>query len=86
MSPDVLYMKEKQPLVFPCRATHPNVTATLVKVSPGDTLHPHVCWVFLRYQMHSLHVIACVSTGVRPSADMCESVCGYVCERSAPKC
>lgn len=33
MSPDVLYMKEKQPLVIPCRVTHPNVTTTLVKVS-----------------------------------------------------
>lgn len=34
MSPDVLYMMAKQPLVFPCRVTHPNVTAvTLVKVS-----------------------------------------------------
>lgn len=33
MSPDVLYLKEKQPLVIPCRVTHPNVTTTLVKVS-----------------------------------------------------
>lgn len=33
MRPDVLYMKEKQPLVIPCRVTHPNVTSTLVKVS-----------------------------------------------------
>ncbi|KAF7668857.1 hypothetical protein LDENG_00279670 [Lucifuga dentata] len=29
-SPDVLYMREK-PLVIPCRVTHPNITATLVK-------------------------------------------------------
>ncbi|XP_026217644.1 vascular endothelial growth factor receptor 1 isoform X2 [Anabas testudineus] len=31
MSPGVLYLKENQPLVIPCRATNPNVTATLVK-------------------------------------------------------
>ncbi|XP_047424727.1 vascular endothelial growth factor receptor 1 isoform X3 [Mugil cephalus] len=30
-STDVLFMKEKQPLVIPCRVTHPNLTATLVK-------------------------------------------------------
>lgn len=35
-SPDVLYMKENQPLVIPCRVTHPNVTTTLVKVSAGN--------------------------------------------------
>ncbi|XP_063729877.1 vascular endothelial growth factor receptor 1 isoform X2 [Eleginops maclovinus] len=34
MSPDVLYMKDKQPLDIPCRVTHPNITTTLVK-------HPH---------------------------------------------
>ncbi|CAG13580.1 unnamed protein product, partial [Tetraodon nigroviridis] len=28
---DVLYLMEKQPLVFPCRVTHPNLTASLVK-------------------------------------------------------
>lgn len=39
MSPDVLYMKEKQPLVIPCRATHPNVTTTLVKF-PSRSLSP----------------------------------------------
>ncbi|TNM96294.1 hypothetical protein fugu_015955 [Takifugu bimaculatus] len=33
MDTDVLYMKEKRPLVFPCRVTHPNVTAVLVKNS-----------------------------------------------------
>eukprot|EP00066_Takifugu_rubripes_P016916 XP_011606182.1 PREDICTED: vascular endothelial growth factor receptor 1 isoform X1 [Takifugu rubripes] len=33
MDTDVLYMKEKRPLVFPCRVTHPNVTAALVKNS-----------------------------------------------------
>uniref|UniRef100_A0A3Q3A5K3 receptor protein-tyrosine kinase n=1 Tax=Kryptolebias marmoratus TaxID=37003 RepID=A0A3Q3A5K3_KRYMA len=32
MNPDVLYMKVREPLVIPCRVTHPNVTTTLVKV------------------------------------------------------
>ncbi|XP_008306025.1 vascular endothelial growth factor receptor 1 isoform X1 [Cynoglossus semilaevis] len=31
ISPDVLYLTEKQSLVIPCRVTHPNVTTTLVK-------------------------------------------------------
>nr|XP_043871471.1 vascular endothelial growth factor receptor 1-like [Solea senegalensis] len=39
MSPDVLYLMEKQPLVIPCRVTHPNVTTTLVKVSFLPQLH-----------------------------------------------
>ncbi|KAM6971481.1 vascular endothelial growth factor receptor 1 [Tautogolabrus adspersus] len=39
MSPDVLYMKEKQPLIIPCRVTHPNVTTTLVKF-PNHSLSP----------------------------------------------
>ncbi|XP_028288442.1 vascular endothelial growth factor receptor 1 isoform X2 [Parambassis ranga] len=39
MSPDVLYMKEKEPLVIPCRVTHPNITATLVKF-PSRSLSP----------------------------------------------
>ncbi|XP_030254120.1 vascular endothelial growth factor receptor 1 isoform X2 [Sparus aurata] len=39
MSPDVLYLKEKQPLVIPCRVTHPNVTTTLVKY-PHHSLSP----------------------------------------------
>ncbi|XP_034718603.1 vascular endothelial growth factor receptor 1 isoform X2 [Etheostoma cragini] len=39
MSPDVLYMKEKQPLVIPCRVTHPNATTTLVKF-PDHSLSP----------------------------------------------
>ncbi|XP_074549485.1 vascular endothelial growth factor receptor 1 isoform X2 [Halichoeres trimaculatus] len=39
MSPDVLYMKEKQPLVIPCRVTHPNTTTTLVKF-PNHSLNP----------------------------------------------
>lgn len=39
MSPDVLYMKEKQPLVIPCRVTHPNITTTLVKF-PDHRLTP----------------------------------------------
>lgn len=32
-TPAVLYLKVKQPLLIPCRVTHPNVTTTLVKVS-----------------------------------------------------
>lgn len=36
LSTDVLFMEEKQPLVFPCRVTHPDLTAALVKDSPGD--------------------------------------------------
>ncbi|XP_076577551.1 vascular endothelial growth factor receptor 1 isoform X2 [Chaetodon auriga] len=39
MSPEVLYMKEKQPLVIPCRVTHPNVTTALVKF-PSHSLSP----------------------------------------------
>ncbi|XP_061521967.1 vascular endothelial growth factor receptor 1 isoform X2 [Phycodurus eques] len=39
MSPDVLYMKEKQPLVIPCRVTHPNITSALVKF-PNHSLSP----------------------------------------------
>ncbi|XP_062297945.1 vascular endothelial growth factor receptor 1 [Scomber scombrus] len=39
MSADVVYMKEKQPLVIPCRVTHPNVTTTLVKF-PSHSLSP----------------------------------------------
>ncbi|XP_077480177.1 vascular endothelial growth factor receptor 1 isoform X2 [Stigmatopora argus] len=39
MSTDVLYFKEKQPLVIPCRVTHPNVTSTLVKF-PQHSLSP----------------------------------------------
>ncbi|KAM9337201.1 vascular endothelial growth factor receptor 1 [Symphorus nematophorus] len=38
-SPYVLYMREKQPLVIPCRVTHPNVTTTLVKF-PNHSLSP----------------------------------------------
>lgn len=121
MDPDVLYMKAKQPLVFPCRVTHPNVTAALVKVSAGDTRHTrrHRSDAFFaallhiapntfsevhplsRYLPHHPHhralpspdhsqhcsylgshdAVACVSICLRPSADMCESVCGCVCER-----
>ncbi|KAM9839361.1 LOW QUALITY PROTEIN: vascular endothelial growth factor receptor 1 [Aulostomus maculatus] len=40
MSPDVLYMKEKQPLVIPCRVTHPNFTTMLVKQFPSHSLKP----------------------------------------------
>ncbi|XP_054621079.1 vascular endothelial growth factor receptor 1 isoform X3 [Dunckerocampus dactyliophorus] len=39
MSPYVLYMKEKQPLVIPCRVTHPNITSSLVKF-PNQSLSP----------------------------------------------
>ncbi|XP_034085548.1 vascular endothelial growth factor receptor 1 isoform X3 [Gymnodraco acuticeps] len=39
MSPDVLYMKDKQPLDIPCRVTHPNITTTLVKY-PNLSLSP----------------------------------------------
>nr|XP_057915284.1 vascular endothelial growth factor receptor 1 isoform X2 [Doryrhamphus excisus] len=39
MSPYVLYMKEKQPLVIPCRVTHPNITSSLVKF-PSQSLSP----------------------------------------------
>uniref|UniRef100_A0A669CQK1 receptor protein-tyrosine kinase n=1 Tax=Oreochromis niloticus TaxID=8128 RepID=A0A669CQK1_ORENI len=38
MSTDVLYMKEKEPLVIPCRVTSPNVTTELVKVCAADVL------------------------------------------------
>lgn len=31
--PDVVYMKEGQDLVFPCRVTNPNIKVSLVKVS-----------------------------------------------------
>ncbi|XP_034427857.1 vascular endothelial growth factor receptor 1 isoform X1 [Hippoglossus hippoglossus] len=40
LSPDVLYLMEKQPLVIPCRVTHPNVTTTLVKQFPSRSLSP----------------------------------------------
>ncbi|KAM7369918.1 hypothetical protein PAMP_011206 [Pampus punctatissimus] len=39
MSTDVLYMKKDQPLVVPCRVTHPNITTTLVK-HPNQSLTP----------------------------------------------
>ncbi|XP_061876866.1 vascular endothelial growth factor receptor 1 isoform X8 [Entelurus aequoreus] len=39
MSPYVLYMKEKQPLVVPCRVTHPNITSSLIKF-PNHSLSP----------------------------------------------
>ena len=32
-SPDVVYIKEREPLVFPCRVTNPNASVSLVKVS-----------------------------------------------------
>ncbi|KAF3703583.1 Vascular endothelial growth factor receptor 1 [Channa argus] len=39
-SPDVLYLKKNQPLVIPCRVTHPNVTTTLEKQFPNQSLKP----------------------------------------------
>uniref|UniRef100_A0A674DPM9 receptor protein-tyrosine kinase n=1 Tax=Salmo trutta TaxID=8032 RepID=A0A674DPM9_SALTR len=38
-SPDVVYMKESQPLVFPCRVTNPDATVSLVKF-PDQELTP----------------------------------------------
>ncbi|XP_038853128.1 vascular endothelial growth factor receptor 1-like [Salvelinus namaycush] len=45
-SPDVVYMKESQPLVFPCRVTNPDATVSLVKF-PDQELTPdqrNVVW------------------------------------------
>lgn len=146
MSPDVLYMKEKQALVIPCRVTHPNITTTLVKVSAGKTpeIQRHhllislIFYFWFRSQLSifarfflsfclssfvslrhvtplsayyhlsqffffpsaglrpvvshspdhlphcsylgSHYAVECVSICLCPSADMCESVCGCVCE------
>uniref|UniRef100_A0A3Q3VXN2 receptor protein-tyrosine kinase n=1 Tax=Mola mola TaxID=94237 RepID=A0A3Q3VXN2_MOLML len=46
MSPDVLYMKEMHPLLIPCRVTHPNVTATLLKFpnSRPDLEKKNISW------------------------------------------
>lgn len=65
MSPDVLYMREKQSLVIPCRVTHPNVTTTLVKVSAGNLdfhldLHTHVP-LCLSQPHHTEHIL-CTSS------------------------
>nr|XP_024003250.1 vascular endothelial growth factor receptor 1 [Salvelinus alpinus] len=38
-SPDVVYIKESQPLVFPCRVTNPDATVSLVKF-PDRELTP----------------------------------------------
>uniref|UniRef100_A0A4W5K9K5 Platelet-derived growth factor receptor-like protein n=1 Tax=Hucho hucho TaxID=62062 RepID=A0A4W5K9K5_9TELE len=38
-SPDVVYMKESQPLLFPCRVTNPDATVSLVKF-PDQELTP----------------------------------------------
>ncbi|XP_068603807.1 vascular endothelial growth factor receptor 1 [Brachionichthys hirsutus] len=46
LSPNVLYMKAEQPLVVPCRVTHPNITTALVKF-PNYILSPdqrNVIW------------------------------------------
>ncbi|CAJ1082186.1 vascular endothelial growth factor receptor 1 isoform X2 [Xyrichtys novacula] len=46
LSPDVLYMKEKQPLVIPCRVTHPNTTTSLVKLQNPSLKpdHRNIIW------------------------------------------
>lgn len=38
-SPDLVYIKESQPLVFPCRVTNPDATVSLVKVSSLHYFH-----------------------------------------------
>lgn len=35
MSPNVLYKRDKEPLIIPCRTTNPNTTATLAKFPNG---------------------------------------------------
>lgn len=52
MSPDVLYLKEKEPLVIPCRVTSPNVTTELVKVCAGDVLFIYQVTEHLLNLMH----------------------------------
>lgn len=37
--PDVVYMKEGEPLVFPCRVTNPDAKVSLVKVSVSTVSH-----------------------------------------------
>lgn len=66
MDPDVLYMKEKQPLVFPCRATHPNVTAALVKVSAGGTRHSIAPNTFSAVHHLSRYPTTTTTTGPSP--------------------
>lgn len=58
MSPDVLYMKLKRPLVIPCRVTHPNITTTLVKVSAQPLVllcctSAHILNVFYPFFVHN---------------------------------
>lgn len=57
MSPDVLYLKEKQPLVIPCRVTHPNVTTTLVRVSAKNINQMTICMSF----NSSLRLMLCIT-------------------------
>ncbi|XP_072306905.1 vascular endothelial growth factor receptor 1 isoform X2 [Eucyclogobius newberryi] len=40
MSPNVLYKKDKESLIIPCRVTHPNTTATLAKFPDEKRLSP----------------------------------------------
>lgn len=61
MSPEVLYMKEKQSLVIPCRATHPNVTSTLVKVSGGNMNEMTKGCVLIIKCIYTLHIALCPS-------------------------
>ncbi|XP_062336383.1 vascular endothelial growth factor receptor 1 isoform X2 [Osmerus eperlanus] len=45
-SPDVVYIKEREPLVFPCRVTNPNASVSLVKY-PDQPLvpdHRNIVW------------------------------------------
>lgn len=86
MSPDVLYMKERQPLVIPCRVTHPNVTTTLVKVSAErrndqSSMHvvnvsTHLLYITLTFSnqshhSHSLHLITCPTQFFPSVAHIC---------------
>uniref|UniRef100_A0A8C6TBP0 Platelet-derived growth factor receptor-like protein n=1 Tax=Neogobius melanostomus TaxID=47308 RepID=A0A8C6TBP0_9GOBI len=40
MSPFVLYKKDKEPLIIPCRTTSPNTTAALSKYPKGTRINP----------------------------------------------
>ncbi|XP_038149758.1 vascular endothelial growth factor receptor 1 isoform X1 [Cyprinodon tularosa] len=40
MSPDVLYMKVREPLLIPCRVTNPNINTTLVKFYDKPKIDP----------------------------------------------
>lgn len=83
MSPDVLYLKEKEPLVIPCRVTSPNVTTELVKVCAGDVLFiyqvtehllnlMHCAWV-QRPALHHDPCSDCTSSLNRSRSVLCTS-------------